>query len=135
MSSSEHSLYSLDEAKTWKQQYQEGINKIQGEIAELEKRKSDQGLSPNEVQSLRQELEQLMDGNIKGADFNQKLDLLAQLGVVVYPSEDLKSRKISCQLNLREILNEGEQPSSTKVVYGRPCRIIGRTFSACFRFT
>ena len=115
-------FYSLEEAKTKKGQYQIEIDKIQVEIADLKTKKNEQGLSPDNVRSLRQELERLRDRNIREATFEQKSDLLAMLGIVVYPAEDLKSRKINCQLTTVIVKKEGEQTGSAKVVFGRPCR-------------
>ena len=61
------------------------------------------------------------------------MDLLARLGIMVYPSEDLKSRRISCQLSIRKNIGEVEQVGVTKEVYGRPMGSIDRTTDMVFR--
>ena len=38
--------------------------------------------------------------NLDKATFEEKSDLVTKLGIQVYPSEDLKSMKVKCQLNL-----------------------------------
>jgi len=48
--------------------------------------------------------------------------LVARLGIKVYPSEDLKSRRIKCGMDIRGIQKIGEQEGFAKVVYGRPYR-------------
>ena len=112
--------YTIDEAKEKKRHYQTDIDNIEVEIAKLEARKNEQGLSPENVRSLRQELERFMERNIKEASFQEKLELLAIAGIVVYPSEDLKSRKIKCQLDLAKVKKEGQQAGFAKVTFGGP---------------
>jgi hypothetical protein len=57
---------------------------------------------------LRQELRGLRERNLKEATFEEKVDLVAMLGIRVYPSEDLKYRRIACRLNLRKVVGERE---------------------------
>ena len=56
--------------------------------------------------------------------FEERLDLVAKLGIKILPSEDLRSRKIQCQLNLLQADGEadGEREHSdfAKVVFGEP---------------
>ena len=54
--------------------------------------------------------------------FEERLNLVAGLNIKVYPSEGLKSRRIKCGMNIRDIQKTGEQDGFAKVVYGRPCR-------------
>ena len=56
------------------------------------------------------------------ASFEERFDLVARLGIKVYPSEDLKSRRIKCGMDVRGIQEIGEQEGLAKVVYGRPYR-------------
>ena len=73
-----------------------------------------------ETQLLRQELKTLRDRNLQESTFEEEADLVAKLGIKILPSEDLKSTKISCRLNLAK-LNEGrEQAGLTKVTFGGP---------------
>jgi hypothetical protein len=47
-------------------------------------------------------------------------DFVAKLGIKILPSEDLKSRKIFCQLNLAEVNEEREQSGFAKMTFGGP---------------
>jgi len=46
--------------------------------------------------------------------FEDKLDIITKLGIKVHPSEDLKSMKVACQLNLEQVqpkeLIDGKKP-------------------------
>ena len=46
------------------------------------------------------------------------MDLVAKLGLKILPTEDLKSRKIFCRLNLNEVNGEREQDGFAKVTFG-----------------
>ncbi len=74
------------------------------------------------LEKLKHDLEILLKKNLVDASFEEKLDLVARLGIKVYPSEDLKSRRIKCGLDIKEIQKTGEQNEFAKVVYGRPYR-------------
>lgn len=65
----------------------------------------------------------LRERNLREASFEEKADLVVILGIKVYPSEDLKSRRIACQLNLSQIAGESEPGDFAKVVFGEPNRI------------
>jgi hypothetical protein len=66
-------------------------------------------------------LKELRDQNLQESTFEEKTGLVARLGIKILPSEDLKSRKILCRLNLAKINNpEREQPGFTKVTFGGP---------------
>jgi hypothetical protein len=77
------------------------------------------GISAVEAKLLWQELRELRDRNLQEATFEGKSDLIAKLGIKVLPSEDLKSRKILCRLNLVKTNNQGrEQTGFAKVTFG-----------------
>ncbi len=78
--------------------------------------------TPDGIERLRLELKNLQDRNMAEASFEEQLDFVAGLGIKVYPSEDLKSRRIKCGMDIRGIQKTGEQDGFVKVVYGRPCR-------------
>ncbi|MFQ6122810.1 MAG: hypothetical protein ACE5LA_07135 [Dehalococcoidales bacterium] len=46
--------------------------------------------------------------------------MVAKLGIKILPSEDLKSRKIFCRLNLAKVNEEREQAGFAKVTFGGP---------------
>ena len=47
-----------------------------------------------DIKAMTQELKVLGDRNLEGATFEEKLDIIAKLGIKVYPSEDLKSVRL-----------------------------------------
>ena len=49
-----------------------------------------------------QELRALRTKNLDEATFGEKLDIISYLGIKVYPTEDLTSMKVKCQLNLKQ---------------------------------
>jgi len=116
----EGGLYTLEEDKLRKQKSQEAINTAQLEINTLKEQLNAGGFTPDAVKSLRLELKSLQNRNMAEASFEERLDLVARLGIKVYPSEDLKSRRIKRGMSLREIQETGEQVGFAKVVYGRP---------------
>jgi len=66
------------------------------------------------------ELKALRDRNLKEATFEERADLVARLGIRVLPSEDLKSRKISCRLNLAKGNESQEETGLAKMTFGGP---------------
>jgi len=90
------------------------------------------GLSRGNADGLRQELRALRERNLNEASFEEKADLVAMLGIKVYPSEDLDSRRIACRLNLQRFTDDRERGGFTKVTPGEPFMMKARTFSASF---
>jgi hypothetical protein len=79
---------------------------------------SNRGMSIFEAELLRQELKEIRDRNLQESTFEERADLVAKLGIKILPSEDFKSRKIFCRLNLNKE-NEGrEQTGFAKVTFG-----------------
>jgi len=93
---------------------------------------SNRGLSVFEAELLRQELREIRDRNLRESTFEERADLVAKLGIKILPSENLKSRKISCRLNLAEVNEESEQAGFTKVTFGGAGVSIGRTSELAF---
>ena len=75
---------------------------------------------PGDAKALKQELKELRKRNLKKAEFEEKVNLVAMLGIEVYPSEDLRHKRIACLLNLQKIAGDREQGDFAKVVFGRP---------------
>ena len=117
----EGGLYTLEEAKLRKQKSLEAINVAQAEI-DILKKQNGNSFTPDGIERLRLELKNLQDRNMAEASFEERLDLVGRLGIKVYPSEDLKSRRIKCGMDIRGIQKIGEQEGFAKVVYGRPYR-------------
>ena len=87
------------------------------------------------LDSLRQELLSLRSQNLKEASFEEKSELIARLGVKVIPTEDLKTRRICCRLNMENGEKKGGENGLTKVTFGGAEVSIGRTpktFDLCF---
>jgi len=98
----EGGLYTLEEAKLRKQKSLEASNAAQAEINTL-KMQIGTNFTTDGVKSLKLELKGFQNRNLKGANFEECLNLVAGLNIKVYPSEDLKSRRIKCGINIREI--------------------------------
>ncbi len=107
------------------------------------------------LEAMNEELKVLRDRNLDEATFEERLDVICKLGIKVYPSEDLKSMRVVCQLNFdqvqsdnrsgttesNEIQADRECESTTecgKVLFGSPFGSIDRTpdmiFKAVFAF-
>ena len=67
---------------------------------------------------MRRELRGLRERNLKDATFEERVDLVAMLGIKIYPAEDLKSRRIVCRLNLKKVVGERQQNDFAKVMFG-----------------
>ena len=52
---------------------------------------------------MRKELKTLRDKNLDQVTSEEKLDIVSKLGIEVYPSEDLKTMRVRCQLNLEQV--------------------------------
>jgi hypothetical protein len=69
---------------------------------------------------IRQELKVLRDRNLSESTFEERVDLVGKLGIKILTSEDSKSRKIFCRLNLAKVNDEKEQACSVNVTFGGP---------------
>ncbi|MFH1141549.1 MAG: hypothetical protein V1724_07835, partial [Chloroflexota bacterium] len=80
-------------------------------------------------QAARQEMKALRDKNLNQATFEEKLDIIATLGIRVYPSEDLKSVKVTCGLNIPFKGSEECEDAleCRKVMFGSQFWIKGKT--------
>jgi hypothetical protein len=86
-----------------------------------------------DLDSLRRELLSLRSKNLEEASFEEKIELIARLGIKVIPAEDLKTRRIACRLNLVNALKKGVENGLTKVTFGGAEVSIGRTFHVTFQ--
>ena len=114
----EKGFYTPEEVQIKLTEHREAIAKAESEIKRLRNLTANRSLSSVEIEMLRQELKDLRHRNIQESTFEQRADLVAKLGIKILPSEDLKSRKISCRLNLAEVNEEREQTSFAKVTFG-----------------
>jgi hypothetical protein len=106
-----------------------------------------------ELSALREEIRQLRDRNLDGATFEERADIIARMGVKVWPSEDLKTMRVKCRLPMDDRpvgiyppqpppdvsdtalarIGSEPEPECEKVPPTPPDRTIGRT-STTFRF-
>ena len=132
----EKGFYTPEEVQIKLAEYRESITRAELEIGRLRDQMASRGISAVQAELLRQELKELRDQNLREATFDEKVDLIAKLGIKILPSEDLKSRKILCRLNLVKTNNQGrEQAGFAKVTFGGAGVTIGRTFSLSFSLT
>jgi site-specific DNA recombinase len=125
----EKGFYTPEEVEIKLTEHREAISRAESDISRLHEQMSNRGLSIFEAELLRQELKELRDRNLRESTFEEKADLIAKLGIRILPSEDLKSRRISCQWNLSKENEEREQAGFTKVTFGGAGVSIGRTFT------
>ena len=116
----EKGFYTPEEVQTKLTEHREAIARAESEIGRLREQMSNRGLSIFEAELLRQELKELRDRNLWESTFEERADLVAKLGIKILPSEDLKSRRISCRLNLVKENEEREQTGFAKVTFGGP---------------
>ena len=95
----EGGLYSLEDAKKRIEGYQATTSKAEEEIGRLRREMGIQAPFVD-THAMKRGLQALRDRNLDNATFEEKLDIVSKLGIKVYPSEDLKSVHVSCQLNL-----------------------------------
>jgi hypothetical protein len=117
----EGGLYSLDEAKIKINSYQEAIARAEQEITALKKStQSDTSTFNTEV--LKQEFKRLAQINLENATYAEKQDVISKLGIKVYPSEDLKTMRIRCKLNIENESNNGASGGCVIVQLGSSLR-------------
>ena len=95
-------------------------NFLKAEIKGLQDQMMNKGLSTIEAELLREQIRSLRDRNLRQSAFEEKADLVAKLGLKILPTEDLKSRKIYCRLNLAQVNKGREQYGFTKATFGGP---------------
>ncbi|MFQ5872189.1 MAG: recombinase family protein, partial [Dehalococcoidia bacterium] len=145
----EGGLYSLEEAQRRMAQHQATVTQAEEEIRRLRQEPEARPSSSHTLDLMRGELRALRDRNLGQAAFEEKLDVVAKLGIKVFPAEDLKSMRVTCQLDLDHARSneqadgaasgetgaEGEsEPRSAcgKVRFGPPSWIKDRTFACTF---
>ena len=78
------------------------VEKADAEIARLQSVAQVTKKSQETVAAARKALEKLRDINLKTATFQQKAELVARLGIKIYPSEDLTYMRMYCGLDITE---------------------------------
>ena len=99
----EGGIYSLDQAKKRIAELQSTLAKADKEMQRLQRSVKTPPSDVSDIAALREELRSLRDRNLDEATFAEKLEVICGLGIKVYPSEDLKSMRVACQLNLDHV--------------------------------
>ena len=76
---------------------------------------------------MRKELIALRNRNLNNATFEEREELVSRLGIKIMSPEDLKSRRICCKLNLKNIVGEEDYNGLAKVTFGGAEGTIPRT--------
>ncbi len=74
---------------------------------------------------VRHGLEEVRDENLEGASFSDRQELIAKLGIVVYPSEDNKTVRIASRVPVFE-----DKFSPQIISIASPILIIPREYAA-----
>jgi hypothetical protein len=131
----EKGFYTPDEVRTRITEHQGTIARAEAETKGLQDQMTNKDLSTIEAELLREQFRGLRDRNLRQSAFEEKMDMVAKLGLKILPTEDLKSRKIYCRLNLAQANKGREQDGFAKVTFGGAEVTIGRTpktFDLCF---
>jgi hypothetical protein len=128
----EKGFYAPEEVQTKLTENRDAIARAETEVGILRGQMANRSLSAVEAELLRQELKALRDRNLQESTLEERVDLVAKLGIKILPSEDLKSRKIFCQLNLAEVSEERVQSGFAKMTFGGAEVTTDRTFKLAF---
>lgn len=90
------------------------------------------GLNTGDIDSLRQKLRALAEKNLDGATFEERRDIVSKLDVKIYPSEDLKTMRVRCGVNLVWDDIDDTPVQCGKIIFAPPGVSIGRTPIDCF---
>jgi hypothetical protein len=96
----EADIYTLEEAKRRLSTLQDIVTRGEKELLRLQGTVQSPALQSASLQVMVEGLKALRSRNLDEATFDEKLEIVSDLGIKVYPSEDLKSMKVHCQLNL-----------------------------------
>ncbi len=72
------------------------IEDVEKEIGSLTAKLDGSGPSQGQLARLKDELKEMRETNLRGAEFEEKRRLIELFDVKVYPSEDLKNVRIRC---------------------------------------
>jgi site-specific DNA recombinase len=122
----EAGIYGVEEAKIKIADHQNSLVMAEKEIDRLS-RISKRGLSSGNVDTLRKGLKDLARKNMDKADFEERLDIITKLDVKVYPSEDLRTMRVRCGLNITRVDVDDSATQCGKIIFGPPKVSAGRT--------
>jgi hypothetical protein len=127
----EAGVYSIEEAKMRIGSYQNAMTRAGKEIERLSQPAST-GLNTADINTLRQELRALAEKNLEGATFEEKQDIISKLDVKIYPSEDLKTMRVRCGVNLVWDNIDNAAVKCGKIIFAPPSWTKGKTFHKTF---
>ncbi len=116
----EGGIYNLDEAKQRIAGCEAAIAKAEQEFKRLQAEMNRYDAGAADIEAVKRQLKGFRDRNLDEASFEDKLDVIVKLGIKVYPSEDLKTMRVTCGLNL-QFEHDGEDENAVecrKVMFG-----------------
>jgi len=121
----ERDVYSIEEAQRRINEYEGVIAKAGLDIQRLQKRIASPEMTEADLKALKDRLTTLRSRNLDSATFEEKREVIVRLGIKVHPSEDFKSVRIACGLNVQSDgdSHSGGNDDCRKVLLGPPCAI------------
>ena len=107
----EGGMYDLREAKARIDKHQAALDMAEGEVRRLQVEVASPASGMGDLESLKKLLRSLRDTKLHEATFEEKLDLIYKLDVNVYPSEDVRSMKVTCRLDLPAFTSDRQHHS------------------------
>lgn len=108
-------IYTAEEVEERISAFRTLISRTEKEKRRLENIMEQYVVGQNTIEMVCQSLEDIRSEKLDNASFSDKQDLIAKLGIVVYPSEDHKTVRISSKL-----LVFGDKPSRYKINIASP---------------
>ena len=91
-------LYTAKEAEERIRAFRDLIARMEKEQQRLKTLLEQQVMGQKTVDLVHRKLEEVRDENLENANFSEKQDLIAKLGIAVYPSEDHRTVRIASKL-------------------------------------
>jgi uncharacterized protein YbaR (Trm112 family) len=91
-------LYTATEAEERIRAFRDLITRIEKEQQRLQTLLEQQVVGRRTIELVRRTLEKVRDENLENASFSEKQELIAKLGIMVYPSADHKTVRIASRL-------------------------------------
>ncbi len=118
----ERGIYGIEEAQRRIKEHEGIVHKAELETRKLQKRMASPEASQVDLEIFRNRLDSLRAKNLEKATFEEKREVMVKLGIRVYPSEDLKSVRIACGVNVSLDGDPGSDGNDDcrKVLIGSP---------------
>ncbi len=79
------------------------MRKAEKEIEHLRDSMKASSFGPTDTEVVREKLETIRNRNLYETTFEEKFEIASKLGIKVYPSKDLRSMRVPCELNLPQL--------------------------------